>query len=115
MEEHWTDLREVARRDDIWYIIHIGSADGINDAEDSLTEIESSQLKFNGAAKTVELIAKRLVEIVDREIYRDVVEQLAAEGEVSKRKLAFLYSCKDKASGFCGNRRRLTIHIKCQF
>ena len=57
MEEHWTDLREVARRDDIWQIIHIGIADGINDAEDSLTEIESSQLEFNGAVKPVELIA----------------------------------------------------------
>ena len=47
----------------------------------------------------MELIAKRLVEIVDGEIYRDVIEQLAAEGEVGKRKLAYLYSCKDKASG----------------
>ena len=34
----------------------------------------------------MELIAKRFVEIVDEEIYRDVVEKLAAEGEAVKTK-----------------------------
>ena len=100
IEQYWPDLLEVTMRDDVWKSVHIGNADGITDAENSLTELEAHHLEFRGTAKPVEAVAKRLIEILDEGIYREVVEQIAGEGEVGKRKLAFLlYSCKDKAFG----------------
>ena len=99
IREHMSALITTAERPDIWAPISVGSAEGYPDAQEELTSEEQEKLGDLEVPKGVISAARKVVTNVDEKNHQKLVERLVGMGEIGKRSLAFLLSCKSKAAG----------------
>ena len=99
VREHLSVLIVTAERPDVWPPIIVGSTEGQPDAQNELTAEEQEKLGDLEVPRGVIAAARKVVNNIDEKNHQQLVERLVGMGELGKRYLAFLLSCKSKAAG----------------